>query len=233
MENRMEIMTPQGYEEGDKPKRMKMKKKRTSCERCGNCCSGGGPVLLKDDLALFSSGVLSHADVYTIRENERVGSKENVYESFLEMIKLREAENGACSFYAGNGECRIYEKRPYQCRAYKCWSANEIDNPGAALAEEDILIGLEGNCITRKDFFAGIDLVMDVIKRHEEKCSYERLNAALEKASEGDEEAMDEVMDMFQYDASIRPFLTEKFSIPQNALDLILGRPLTETIRGF
>ncbi|NTU43347.1 MAG: YkgJ family cysteine cluster protein [Nitrospirales bacterium] len=231
MGDNLEISSPQGFEEGNKPKKMKMSK-RTSCVRCGNCCKGGAPALLKDDLRLFSSGIISHSDVYTLREGERVAFNDgSSQETFLEVVKLKEDKDGACSFYEGDGKCRIYEDRPYQCRAYKCWTAHEFTIPTDG--SEDMLIGLEGNCITRKDLFKGVDLVLDVIARHDEKCSYERLASALEKAEEGNEEAMEDVMDILQYDASVRLFLVEKFSIPADALNLILGRPIAETIKGF
>ncbi|HCZ11614.1 MAG TPA: hypothetical protein DHV16_05035 [Nitrospiraceae bacterium] len=69
--------------------------------------------------------------------------------------------------------------------------------------------------------------------KHEEKCSYKKLSETVEKLSEGGEEAVEEIMDMLQYDTYVRPFLREKFNVPESALDLILGRPLSDTINEF
>ncbi|MDI6801286.1 MAG: YkgJ family cysteine cluster protein [Thermodesulfovibrionales bacterium] len=222
-----EILTPQGYESNDRPQRMRLKK-RMGCIRCGNCCTGGSPVLLKEDLSLFRSDMLSHENTYTIREGELLSSSDNseAFESFIELIKVREKnDRRECIFYKGEGECMIYENRPVQCRAYKCW---ESDTAG-----QDILTGLENERLSRKDLFGSIDVMMDIINRHEEKCSYKRLSDALERLSQGDENAVEDIMDMLQYDTYARPFLKEKFNISENAMDLILGRPMVNTINAF
>ena len=38
---------------------------------------------------------------------------------------------------------------------------------------------------------------------------------------------------MLQYDTYIRPFIEERLNIPKEATNLILGRPLIETINVF
>lgn len=222
-ENILEILTPQGLESRDKPQKMRLNK-RTGCIRCGRCCSESSPSLMKEDISLFVSGVISHENVYTIRDGERVMSKGdgNIYESFVELIKIRDKHGTSkCLFYNDNEGCSIYENRPSQCRSYKCW------------APENLMIGLEEKALRRSDIFGSIDLLMDVIEKHEEKCSYKRLSDAFDRMAEGKEDAVEDIMDMLQYDTYIRPFLEEKFNIPPTAMDLILGRPLVDTINGF
>lgn len=205
-----------------------------NCTRCGKCCSDGSPTLLKEDLSLFISSVLSTDKTYTIREGELVRSYENgeMHESFMEVIKIKEKNsekyNGkGCIFYENEGVCSIYENMPTQCRAYECWSKYDTQNIGPQLE------GLEGNRLTRKELFSSVDLLIDVIDRHEEKCSYKKLLSAIERLPRDEEKAIEDIMDMLQYDTYIRPFLEEKFNILPDAVDLILGMPLIRTINEF
>lgn len=203
---------------------MQLKQKKNSCDRCGGCCSAGGSALLKNDMSLFISGTLSYDNAYTIREGElvrRQGDKD-VFESFMDIIKIREGLDGkGCTFYEGDGTCRIYENRPSQCRAYKCWSA------------DDMLTGLEKVRLTRKELFSSVDVLIEAIDRHEEKCSYKGLADALERLANGEEAAVEDIMDMLQYDTAARPFLEERFHVPAGAMDLLLGRPMIQTINEF
>lgn len=221
--SKLEIMTPQGFENGDRPQKMRLDK-RTSCSRCGKCCSESSPSLIKEDIALFISGMLSHENTYTIRNGERIRSKRdgNIYESFVELIKIKDKDGtSACLFYKDNEGCSIYENRPSQCRAYKCWDP------------ENLMSGLEEKALRRSDIFGSIDLLMKTIQRHEEKCSYIKLSDAFGRLAEGRDDAVEDIIDMLQYDTYIRPFLKEKFKIPANAMELILGRPLTDAINEF
>ncbi len=221
--DKFEIITPEEMENEEKPKKMCMQK-RTSCIRCGSCCKGSGPSLLKKDLDLFTSGVLSHENTYTIRAGELVRSPEDgqIYESFMEIIKIRGKENSpVCIFYSDDGGCGIYENRPLQCRQYECWQRS------------DLYGGLQKNALSRKELFGSVDVLLDIIAKHEEKCSYGTLSAAFERVAGGDENAVEEIMDMLQYDTYIRPFLKEKLNVPDDALYLILGRPLTESVNEF
>lgn len=221
--NKLQILTPQGFESGEKSQKMRLNK-RTSCVRCGKCCSESSPSLLKEDTALFLSGVLSYDNTYTLRDGEKIRSNGdgNIYESFVELIKIKDKDEvSVCVFYKDKEGCSIYENRPSQCRTYKCW------------APENLMNGLEEGALKRSDIFGSVDLLMEVMEKHEEKCSYKKLSDAFERLADGSEDAVEEIMDMLQYDTYIRPFLEEKFNMPQNAMDLILGRPLINTINEF
>ncbi len=221
--DKLQILTPQGFESGEKSQKMRLNK-RTSCVCCGKCCSESSPSLLKEDTALFLSGVLSYDNTYTLRDGEKIKSKGdgNIYESFVELIKIKDKDGtSVCVFYKDKEGCSIYENRPSQCRTYKCW------------APENLMSGLEEGALKRSDIFGSIDLLMEVMEKHEEKCSYKKLSDAFDSLADGSEDAVEEIMDMLRYDTYIRPFLEEKFNIPQNAMDLILGRPLINTINEF
>lgn len=221
--DKFEIVTPQGYEEGDKPKRMKFVKK-TSCDRCGGCCTASTPSLLKQDLNLFRSSILSFDNTYTIREGELfvVPGEEDPYRSAMELIKVRSKEGTTeCIFYHEDEGCTIYDCRPSQCEAFACWEMREA------------LTGLEADALRREDLFGDIELIADIIARHEERCSYEILAHAVEKATGGDEAAAEETVDILQYDMFIRSYVTEKFNMPESSLDLVFGKPMTERIKEF
>ena len=204
------------------PQKMHMQK-RTDCIRCGKCCTGSSPSLLKEDLALFVSGVLSYSNTVTVREGELVRSNSDgqIYESFMELIKIRcKDQSSVCVFYNDDG-CDIYENRPSQCRQYECWRPL------------DLYGGLERDALVRKELFNSVEILLEIIGRHEEKCSYKRLSGAFDRLAGGDENAVDDIMDMLQYDTYLRPFIQEKFNLPVDALDLILGRPLTDSVNEF
>ena len=221
--DKFEIITPQGQEEGDKPKRMKFVKK-TSCDRCGGCCTASTPTLLRQDMDLFRASILSFDNTYTIREGElfMVQGEEEPYLSAMELIKIRPKEGTAeCVFYNDDGGCTIYEHRPAQCEIFACWEMREA------------LTGLEAVALKRKDLFGDIELISGIIDRHNERCAYDRLAEAVEKTAGGDEAAAEEIADMLQYDEFIRSYVTEKFNIPESSMDLIFGKKMTERIREF
>ena len=223
------IVIPHGAHDGDRPKRMKLTR-RTGCVRCGDCCAKSSPSLLKSDLQLFLSGILSYGDVYTIRDGERVRAGEDeVYESFMELIKIKTRPGTSeCVFYRGAEGCALYDSRPAQCREYECWSS-----ASGKSSPYDVFKGLENESLSRGELFNSVDVLLEIISKHEEKCAYRELADAVEKAGAGDESAVERIMDMLQYDTYARPFLKEKFAVPDGALDLMLGRPLMDTICEF
>lgn len=218
-----DVLTPQGYEHGDKPQKMKFTK-RTSCVRCGTCCRTNPPTLLKADAALLADGTIGPEHMVVIRDGERVYSMsdKDIYIAPFEMIMLRGRDTSpVCGFLAGENVCEIYEARPAQCRAYTCFGPQVT------------VTGLEANRMTRSDIFGGIPLVMEAIARHDEKCSYRKLSELLEAVAGGDEAAADTVLDMLQYDMHARPFLAQKLELSPQIIELIFGRPLVMTIREF
>ncbi len=220
--NKFEIITPQGLE-GDKPKRMKFVKK-TACDRCGSCCAASTPSLLKEDMPLFQTSILSFDNTFTIREGELfvVKGEDEPYRAFMELIKIRPKEGtDECIFYDEVEGCTIYDRRPSQCAAFACWQLS------------DAMTGLQERALQRTDLFGDIDLMIEIIKRHEERSSYDKLGDAVDRAMGGDEAAAEEVADMLQYDNFVRRYVMEKFNMPERSLDLVFGKPMTERIRDF
>ena len=103
---------------------------RTHCIRCGECCLDSSPTLQTEDLLLLSRGPIKRSDLYTIRVGELVRDniKGKLRITDKEIIKVRERGNGGgCIFYDhAEKRCTIYEQRPIQCVALRCWDESEF-----------------------------------------------------------------------------------------------------------
>jgi Fe-S-cluster containining protein len=198
---------------------------RTQCIRCGTCCMKGGPTLHQEDASLFTKGILDETRVYTLRKGELV---RNVDESLMalehEMIKIKgQGKSWTCMFYDEDQKaCTIYEHRPLECHALKCWDLRDLEKAMARPRLE------------RKDLIDSKDGILKIIEAHEERCAYEILRLAVEELQGPEpERAVEKILDLLQYDHCIRPLITEKLQIPADLLDFFLGRALTFTICMF
>jgi Fe-S-cluster containining protein len=199
------------------------------CRRCGGCCRKGSPTLHVVDADLIRNGVFSYSDLYTIRKGELVYN--NIDDEFVnidyELIKVREvAGSRRCKYFKDEGEgsaavCAIYKDRPAQCQNFECWNHEKLMS---AFSEEKL---------TRQHLLEGNDVLLELLDRHEEKCSYEMLDEAFKAMRKWQDEASGTILDALQYDTYLRPFIIEKMGVPGEYLDLLLGRPLTETVIMF
>ncbi len=195
---------------------------QTRCSRCGTCCEKGGPALHAEDLDLVLHKKIPVQDLYTIRKGETV--YDNVTGRLIntprEIIKLKSVENSSvCIYYdAGQKACRIYDIRPLECRLMACWDTEAL----AAAYGTDRL--------DRESIFGNLDWLMDLIRTHEEKCGYERIEALAEKRRLKEAGASEEIMEAVGYDAEMRRVVQEKAGMGAGMMDLIFGRPLSQTI---
>jgi Fe-S-cluster containining protein len=185
----------------------------------------GGPTLHRDDARLFEAGVLKKNHLYTLRTGEVVRKTDQTLMVLeQEMIKIRgQDEAWTCMFYddAQRG-CRIYDHRPIECRALKCWDLHELHEVMATPRLE------------RKHLIHPDDGIIEIIAAHEQRCSYALLEAWV-KELEGPhaEKAVEKILDLLQYDDYMRAFLIEKLNLDPGMMDFFFGRPLTATIRMF
>lgn len=198
---------------------------RTHCIRCGTCCMKGGPSLHEEDSALFAEGILERAHVYTLRKGEAV---RNIDETLMvleqEIIKIKgHGEAWTCIFYDDEHKgCKIYDHRPVECRALKCWDLREFTE---VMARPHL---------QRKDLVKQDDGIFKIICAHEQRCAYETLHSAARELCRPDsEKAAEKILDLLKYDYHMRPFLAEKLNIASNTMDFFFGRPLATTIRMF
>ncbi|MBT3257152.1 MAG: YkgJ family cysteine cluster protein [Deltaproteobacteria bacterium] len=198
--------------------------KKTHCTRCGECCLAAGPSLQKSDLPLFFNHVLDSTHLYTIRKGELVRDNINDALKFTdqEIIKLKDRETGkGCILYDdGEKACTIYADRPSQCRAFACWDSEEFK---AVFAEPKA---------TRKDIIRDPNLLR-LISAHEKTCDYQVISHYVKQIQQKGDSIIREVLKILQYDQDIRRLTHEKLGIDPRELDLLYGRPLTETIHMF
>ena len=197
---------------------------RTHCIRCGECCLNSSPTLQMKELPLVYEGPIKRADLYTIRIGELV--RDNIRDELkvtdTELIKVREKESGReCIFYDdAEKRCTIYGHRPVQCRALACWDESEFMRVYAKPKAG------------RKEIIHDQTLLR-LIDEHEKRCAYAQLEGYVKKIESDGEKAVENILQILKFDHDIRSLIPEKLGVDSDEMDLILGRPLTETIAMF
>jgi len=193
-----------------------------TCVRCGECCEQGSPTLLTPDLALFQQDTLTWNEVYTLRAGEQVTSRDGKVTSLKgERLKVREVPGSRqCWFYlAATRSCRIYENRPEQCRRQNCWG--EPPRPPAA-----------AQLLSRRDLLAAVPEVWDLICAHQERCDCAKVLQTLAALDAGQEEAAESLFEALHFDHYLRQMLLGDWELSPAAIELLLGRPLAEFLKG-
>ncbi|MBF0539841.1 MAG: YkgJ family cysteine cluster protein [Nitrospirae bacterium] len=197
---------------------------QVNCNRCGECCRKGGPTLHISDAKLLTEGHLSYSDLYTIRSGELVYNniEDKLINIDFELIKVKELEGQrTCKFFKDQGnECSIYEHRPLQCEKFECWNSEKLME---AFLEDKL---------TRSILLAGDDSLTIIVNNHEIRCSYETLKELFDDIAEG-KDVTQEIFEILQYDADMRPLLAKNLSIKPEYIPLLLGRPLEQTLHMF
>jgi Fe-S-cluster containining protein len=202
--------------------RDKLQELGDTCVRCGECCGKGSPTLLTADLALFQQDTLTWNEVYTLRAGEQVTSRDGQVTTLKEeRLKVREVPGSRqCWFYlAASRSCRIYENRPEQCRRQNCWG--EAPRPPAA-----------AQLLSRRDLLAAVPEVWDLVCAHQERCNCTMVLQALAALDGGQEEAAEPLFEALHFDHYLRQMLLDDWELSPAAIELLLGRPLTEFLKG-
>ncbi|NJB69281.1 Fe-S-cluster containining protein [Desulfobaculum xiamenense] len=204
---------------------MTQEKTRTHCEQCGTCCRKGGPSLHRDDLRLFAEGILGFGDVVTLRRGEFVHDQITGQLAPLEeeLVKLRGTGlSWSCAQLELDGNmCRIYDNRPVECAALKCWDTAEVEAMYAV------------DRIVRADILPEGHPLLDLVEAHEAECPYERLEDAMLGFVNDDPGAEAAVFEMIDYDANFRTVFRERTGASAEDCDFLFGRPLHRTIRQY
>jgi Fe-S-cluster containining protein len=198
----------------------------SECIRCGTCCKKGGPAFHSQDKYLIEKGIILLKYLYTIRKGEPAcdNVKGNIFLVPSDIIKIKSRKNfRACIFFKEKERgCEIYENRPAECRALKCWDTQDIEEL------------YEQNRLTRKDLLSGIEGLWDLIETHQMRCDYETIGYLVKNLNEEKkEEALEELTDMLHYDSRIRSLSAEKGGIDAEITLFLFGHPLTQTLRRF
>jgi Fe-S-cluster containining protein len=197
-----------------------------ACVRCGTCCEKGGPGFHRDDRALIEKGGIPSKYLYTIRRGEiaRDDVKGCLGPVDSDIIKIKGREDTwTCVFFdEAEKSCTIYDHRPLECRALKCWDTQELEEIYA------------GGRLTRKDLISGVEGLWDLIKDHQAHCDYEEIRNLIKDLQSGNsKQARPRLSEIIRYDTEIRELVVSKGGMDPEMLDFLFGRPLVKTLPGY
>lgn len=202
----------------------KSKNEKTACDRCCTCCAHGGPALHTEDLELIKNGKLHGRFLYTIREGEP--AEDNVQGGMIytdsDIIKIKSKENADACLYADfpNNQCAIYDNRPLECRTLKCWDTKDLEEM------------YNKNYLTREEIIGKVEGLWELVSEHQEKCSFAKVREIIDNSHgtiEG--KAMEELLEIVQYDISIRALVLEKTDTDPNLMHFLFGTPLQTILK--
>jgi hypothetical protein len=175
-------------------------------------------------LRLRRFGKIEANCLYTIRKGELVRDNVNDRLQFSdhEMIKVREPDQGAgCIFYdVEHSKCTIYHDRPSQCRAFTCKDDTQFR-----------MVFEKPKC-TRKDLIRDPNLLR-LISTHDKTCGYPVISDLVKQIETQGETAVGQLLKILKYDQDIRKLTVIKLGLNHEELNLLYGRPLTQTIYMF
>jgi len=199
----------------------------TGCIRCGTCCKKGGPAFHLEDKPLIESGTILAKHLFTIRKGEPAydNLKGCLLPSATDIIKIK-SQKGArtCIFYdEESSRCKIYHKRPVECKALKCWDTREIE----AIYDR--------NRLTRQDLMGEINGLWDLIEDHQERCAYETVLTLVDeiKVSKTDPLLEKKALYIIQYDLQIRSSVIKKGNVDSHMIDFLFGRTIFDTLKSL
>ena len=193
---------------------------KTECDRCGTCCSKGGPALHVEDRLLLHNNLLKPEQLITIRKGEPVFSlaSKNPEPAESEIVKIKgKGSEWTCIFFGDkDAGCAIYNNRPIECSLLKCWDTADLEN----VAGKDLL--------SRYDIINPEDPILSFIKDHEEKCSLDNLGALLSRLHDANskQQALTNLTDLVNTDLILRIQACEKLQLSLEIELFLFGRPL-------
>jgi Fe-S-cluster containining protein len=198
----------------------------SECRRCGTCCQKGGPSFHQEDKALIEKGVIHSKCLYTIRKGEM--AYDNVRKCLepvsSDVIKIKgKGDSWTCILFdEKQNECTIYEDRPVECRALKCWDTQAL---------EDLY---DRKRLQREDLIAEIEGLWSIIKDHQARCNYETIQKLVTAINSGrGGEARRKLAEIIQFDIEIRKLVVSRGGLDREMLDFLFGRPLKQTLKNF
>ncbi len=198
----------------------------SECSRCGTCCKKGGPSFHHADKALIEKGVIHSKYLYTIRKGEMAydNVKQCLEPVSSDVIKLKgKGDSWTCILFdEKQNACTIYENRPIECRALKCWDTKALEDLYAK------------RHLKREDLIADIEGLWGIIKDHQARCNYETIQKLVNAInSDRGGEARQKLAEIIQFDIEIRKLVVSWSGLDMEMLDFLFGRPLKQTLKNF
>jgi Fe-S-cluster containining protein len=201
---------------------------QTGCNRCGACCIKGGPALHKEDISLLFSKSLSPVVLVTIRKGEPVyhPTENRLVELPMDIIKIKSKPSKATCLFFNEVEmaCSIYQERPLECRAFKCWDTQEAEG----LFLTDIL--------AREDIFPPNSALLELIHAYDQRFPPKEIFSMIFEAKDllnGAKETLAALEEIAKKDNIFRKRVKDTFGIHDESLGFFLGRSVAELHRQY
>jgi len=175
---------------------------------------------------LIDKGLIPSRCLYTIRKGEL--AYDNVQRRLMpvesDIIKIKgKADSWTCVFFdEPSKQCSIYDDRPRECRALKCWDTRELEKMYA------------GRRLTRYELISEVEGLWELIQDHQKRCDYARIQDLIrELDSSRENNARRQLGEIIKYDIEIRELVVSKGGMDPEMLDFLFGRPLTKTLPNY
>ncbi len=192
------------------------------CRQCGKCCEQGGPALHTQDIDLVKKGEIPVSSLITLRKGELAHNpKTNQVQGLaVELVKLiGSGRTWNCVYYDGEKGCTIYERRPYACKALKCWDTDEI----LALVEKDTL--------DRVMILGENHSMIPIIAEHERICPCDDLEYLRKNYRKLSDSEKKDVERRVRHDLRFRSRIIKDFDLKLNEELFYFGRPLFQLLQ--
>ena len=175
---------------------------------------------------LIDKGVIPSRYLYTIREGElaRDNVKGHLMPVDSDIIKIKGKKGGWMCVYFDeiHRKCTIYDDRPLECRALKCWDTRELEQCYADAR------------LTRKDLVSEVNGLWELVEDHQARCDYEKIRQLIDDLTGvKPNHARRKLLEIIRYDAEIRNLVVAKGGLDADMLDFLFGRPLTQTLANY
>ncbi|MCP4158640.1 MAG: YkgJ family cysteine cluster protein [Deltaproteobacteria bacterium] len=206
-----------------------------SCNLCGGCCEKRGPIIYFDDEHFIEMGKIPLKNIYTVREGEPFFDSKTATVQFTktDIIRIKTKERSdinVCLFLNEDNKCEIFQSRPSECRAFKCWDTRQYD-----------MVSNSDDYLTREHILSKVEGLWDFVKEHQEKCSYSRVSEATEvlkglidrEKTEEQQNAIDTLNEIYLFDKHVREIIKEKVNIDPEIIEFLFGKELGEILYYF
>ncbi len=197
-----------------------IQQQKSKCERCGTCCSKGGPALHLVDKQLLDHNLLMPEHLVTIRKGEPVFSLsgETPETAEAEIIKIKgKPGTWLCIFFEEHeAKCSIYPYRPLECTLLKCWDTLALEE----VAGQDLL--------SRFDIIAPDNPAISFIRNHEKQFSLARLAQLLSAAEKPHTklQALADLNELINRELALRKNVCRQLECSVDLELFYFGRPL-------
>lgn len=199
-----------------------------NCRRCGTCCLKGGPALHLEDQPLVDSGIIPLKHLMTFRQGEPTldNVTDTIAPAVTDIIRIcgTHENRSDCVFYdRAQKSCHIYDQRPVECEALKCWDTEKIKSIYSSRR------------LTRRHLISKVRGLWELVEDHQDHCDYAYIAELVEKLRRTHpvKGAMDELLEMIRYDQHLREVTLERANLDHGMLLFLFGRPLSFTISLF